>query len=90
MPILNQIASIRGKIIHRAAQVGLFYVVCFWKSPIDENICHRVGYFEEVIEAEEFAKMLCKTYTNFGYPYYIDCSIAFAGAADGGLLDEED
>jgi hypothetical protein len=68
----------------RAANSKLFYVVCYFYSPISESISRRVGYFEDVCEAEKFSLMVRDFYSSTKFKYFVlsDC----LDAIDGGLF----
>ena len=73
------------KIADRADKADLFFVICFWQSPITNNIDHRVGYFESIGEACNFSDMLVDTYKRYNFKFYIVSSVSTD--VDGGLFD---
>lgn len=84
-----EIQNLIEKKKEKSEKTNLFYVLCVWKSPLaTSTLCHRTGYFEDVIECINFASMLEKTYKEYFYPFYIVSN--GADIIDGGLLDKDD
>lgn len=67
----------------RAAKADLYYVICFWHSPIIDAIDHRQAYFDDFSEAISFETRMIQQYKNM--QYYIASNIS-SGDTDGGLL----
>ena len=61
-----------------------FFTVCFWMSPVSEQLEHRVGYFESSMEAIMYSTMLTECYKNM--KYYI-VSNALEQPVDGNLFN---
>ena len=71
----------------RANTARMYYVVCMWESPLTkDSLCHRVGYFEDVIEASNYRATLENTYKNLKFKFYIVSNAI--ETLDGGLFDE--
>lgn len=72
----------------KAEKCGLFYVICFWMSPITDRVEYRRAYFDEVTEGISYETTMMNTYNqNFRFKYYITTNM-LAGDTDGGLLDD--
>ena len=67
----------------KAAKADLYYVICFWMSPIIEAVDHRQAYFDDFSEAVSFQTRMIQQYKNM--KYYIASNIS-SGDTDGGLL----
>ena len=61
-----------------------FFTVCFWLSPVSEQIEHRVGYFEDSMDAIMYSTMMSDCYKNM--KYYI-VSNALEKPIDGALFN---
>lgn len=82
-----QAMNLIERIQTRATTGKFYYVVCMWESPLTEDIlCHRVGYFEDVLEACNYRATLEMTYQNLNFKFYIVSNAA--ETSDGGLFDE--
>lgn len=79
--------KIQEKINDTANIVGLYYVVCFWTSPITNSLSHRVGYFDDVNEAIQFRNRLKSIYEDYNFPYYITSNSVHVNTIDGRLFD---
>ena len=67
----------------KAEKADLYYVICFWISPITEGIEHRQAYFDEFSEAINYQTSMIKQYKN--RKYFITSNLS-SGNTDGGLL----
>ena len=67
----------------KAAKADLYYVICFWMSPIIDAIDHRQAYFDDFSEAVSYQTRMIQQYNNM--KYYIASNIS-SGDTDGGLL----
>lgn len=82
-----QAMNLIERIQTRATPAKLYYVVCMWESPLTEGVlCHRVGYFEDVLEACNYRATLEMTYQNLDFKFYIVSNAT--ETLDGGLFDE--
>ena len=71
-----------------ASRACLYYVICFWYSPITDNIEYRRGYFDDVSEAISYEETLRSIYKdNFNFKYFISTNV-LSGDIDGGLLHD--
>ena len=71
-----------------ASRACLYYVICFWHSPITDNIDYRRGYFDDVSEAISYEEHLRSLYKdNFNFKYFVATNV-LSGDTDGGLLDD--
>lgn len=77
--------DIEFRVSDTAAKADLFYVICFWFSPVTENVEHRTGYFDEISEAIAFETMLEQTYNKFNFKWHIVNNTTSVNL-DGGLL----
>lgn len=69
-----------------ANKSGLYYIICFWMSPITDKIDYRRAYFDDVSEGICYRGILIERYQK-KFNYYI-ASNMLAGDTDGGLLDD--
>ena len=70
----------------KALETESYYVLCFWESPITNQIESRVGYFENGVEAEFYKNTLVKVYRdNLKLPYQIESNVSYIGTVYGGL-----
>ena len=84
-----QAMSLIERIQTRANTGHMYYVVCMWESPLTEDVlCHRVGYFEDVLEACNYKATLEMVYKNHNFKFYIVSNAV--ETLDGGLFDEEE
>lgn len=67
----------------KAAKADLYYVICFWMSPIIEAVDHRKAYFDDFSEAVSYQTRMIQQYKNM--KYYIASNLS-SGDTDGGLL----
>ena len=67
----------------RAAKADLYYVICFWMSPIIDSIDHRQAYFDDFSEAVMYQTRMVQQYKHM--KYYIASNIS-SGDTDGGLI----
>ena len=82
-----QAMNLIERIQTRATPAKFYYVVCMWESPLTEDVlCHRVGYFEDVLEACNYRATLEMTYQNLNFKFYIVSNAV--ETLDGGLFDE--
>ena len=71
-----------------ASRACLYYVICFWHSPITDNIEYRRGYFDDISEAIKYQEDLRALYRDkFMFNYFIASNLS-SGDTDGGLLDD--
>lgn len=77
---------IQHEIDEKANEAKLFYVICYWVSPLSSELSYRVGYFESITELEGFGSYLETVYQNYNFPYYITSNTSFK--KDGGLFDD--
>ena len=75
--------DITKRVEERAAKADLYYVICFWMSPIIDAVDHRQAYFDDFSEAVSFQTRMIQQYRNM--KYYIASNIS-SGDTDGGLL----
>lgn len=64
----------------------LYYVICFWMSPISNIVESRRGYFDDINEAIAYEYIMTHKYEN-SVKYYIATNMS-SGDSDGGLLDD--
>lgn len=62
--------EVTRKVEDRAQKADLYYVICFWFSPLSEQLEHRQGYFDEFSEAYNFKVNMSKQYKN--WQHYIN------------------
>lgn len=72
---MESLFNVRAEIARKAQELSAWYVICFWRSPLDGKVEHRSGYFESSIEAKIFASMLERTYSEKKLPFCIDSNI---------------
>ena len=77
--------NITKQIEDRAAKADLYYVICFWMSPIIDAVDHRQAYFDDFSEAVSFQTKMIQQYKNM--KYYIASNIS-SGDTDGGLIND--
>ena len=75
--------NITKQVEEKAAKADLYYVICFWLSPIIDGIDHRQAYFDDFSEAISYQSRMIQQYKNRNY--YIASNISSADT-DGGLL----
>ena len=68
-----------------AGKADLYYVICFWMSPIIDSVDHRRAYFDDFSEAISFQTRMIQQYKNM--KYFIASNLS-SGDTDGGLLDD--
>ena len=85
--IQEQSVKFKQETIEKASKAGLHWVLCLWESPLSPcTVNQRVGYFEDVNEAEHMKEYLKGIYTNYKFPYYLKTS--YGETIDGGLFDD--
>ena len=67
----------------KAAKADLYYVICFWMSPIIDAVDHRQAYFDDFSEAFSYETKLLREYKDM--KYYVASNLS-SGDIDGGLL----
>lgn len=67
----------------KAAKADLYYVICFWMSPIIDAVDHRQAYFDDFSEAVSYQTRMIQQYKSM--KYYIASNLS-SGDTDGGLL----
>ena len=71
-----------------ASRACLYYVICFWASPLTEGVDYRRGYFDDVSEGIKYREDLRALYRDkFMFNYFIASNLS-SGDIDGGLLDD--
>ena len=73
--------------IEKASKAGLHWILCLWESPFNEQVVEkRVGYFEDIHEADRMKDYLANTYSKYpNFKFYITTS--YGSIDDGGLFD---
>lgn len=85
--IQEQTCKILEDVQAKANAAGLEYIICMWESPFNKGrIEKRVGYFEEINEADHMKDCLAQTYIKYQFPFYITTS--YTNDEDGGLFDD--
>ncbi len=79
----REAANILKQVEKKAKKSDLFYVICYWLSPV--GLACRVGYFEDVSEVKIFQESLSSFCTERGYSYYITSNTSYKD--DGGLFN---
>ena len=75
------------KVTNTALQIEAYYVCCFFLSPVTGDVEHRVGYFEDGVEAEKFSKSLDALYGDkWKVPYCISSNVSYIGLKDHDLF----
>ena len=69
----------------KAAKADLYYVICFWMSPIVDAIDNRQAYFDDFFEALSYQTRMIQQYKNM--KYYVASNLS-SGDIDGGLLND--
>ena len=69
----------------KAAKADLYYVICFWMSPIIDTVDHRQAYFDDFSEAFSYKTNMLRQYKDT--KYYVASNLS-SGDIDGGLLDD--
>ena len=75
--------SVTNNVEEKAAKADLYYVICFWMSPIIDAVDHRQAYFDDFSEGVSYQTRMIQQYKNM--KYYIASNIS-SGDTDGGLL----
>ena len=75
--------NITCKVEERAQKADLYYVICFWMSPIIDAVDHRQAYFDDFSEAISYQSRMIQQYKSM--KYYIASNLSSADT-DGGLL----
>lgn len=84
--IQNQTRKIMNDVQTKADTCGLIYVLCMWESPVNRGkVEKRVGYFEDIGEADHMKDYLADIYSKYDYPFYITTS--YGDVEDGALFD---
>lgn len=84
--VREQVKKILKAVETKADVAGLIYVLCVWESPFSKSIIEkRVGYFENIHEADRMKDYLTDMYTKYQLPFYITTS--YNEIEDGGLFD---
>lgn len=87
---LSTIKTLSEEVREKASTVGLYYVVCVFKSCITNNLDRRFGLFGDATEAERFYKMLKSVYTTtFPTKFWLDSNVGFLPNEDCGLLSDD-
>lgn len=85
--IQEQTCKLLEDVQTKANAAGLEYVLCMWESPFNKgSIEKRVGYFEDIIEADHMKDYLAEKYIKYQFPFYITTS--YNNVEDGGLFDD--
>ena len=80
-----QIKDETETIVSRAC---LYYVICFWASPLTGGVDYRRGYFDDASEGIKYREDLRALYRDkFMFNYFIASNLN-SGDIDGGLLDD--
>ena len=79
----NFMKHVTNEVEQKAAKADLYYVICFWMSPIIDAVDHRQAYFDDFSEAISFQTRMIQQYKTM--KYYIASNIS-SGDTDGGLL----
>lgn len=77
------IKQIDKEVSDRAQKAELYYVICFYMSPITEHVEHRQAYFDDFTEAHSFMFNMKEKYK--ARKFYIASNLSM-GDIDGGLL----
>ena len=84
--IQEQSVKFQEETIEKASKVRLHWVLCLWESPFNEQVVEkRVGYFEDISEADHMKDYLADKYSSF--KFYITTS--YGDIENGGLFDAE-
>ena len=67
----------------KAAKADLYYVICFWMSPIIEAVDHRQAYFDDFSEAFSYRTKILREYKDM--KYYVASNLSYRDLV-GGLL----
>lgn len=86
--IQEQAVKFQHETMEKATAAGLHWVLCLWESPMNPQVVEkRVGYFEDIGEADHMKDYLADKYSKFNFPYYITTS--YDNIEDGGLFDDQ-
>lgn len=69
--LVDLIKNKRCEVIEKADNIGCWYVMCAFKSPVSKEIEFRIAYFEERHDAECFIVTLIDRYKMLIVPHYI-------------------
>ena len=85
--IQEQACAIQSEVMQKAAKAGLHYVLALWESPLNKGkVERRVGYFEEIGEADHMKDYLVDKFTKYPmFKFYVTTS--YDETEDGGLFD---
>lgn len=84
--IQEQFIKFREETIAKASKSGFHWVLCLWEVPSTNRLLKkRVGYFEEILDANHMKDFLADTYSKLELPFYITTS--YGDVKDGGLFD---
>lgn len=84
--IREEARTILEHIRKKSIRADLHYIVIYWIGPISNELCYRVGYFEDVNELVAYKKMLLDYYDNGRFSYYMTSDVT--GIKDGGLFEK--
>ncbi len=85
--IQDQSVKFLAQTTEKASKAGLHWVLFLWESPFKKQVVNkRVGYFEDVGEADFMKDYLANNYARYpGVKFYIITS--HGNIKDGGLFD---
>ncbi len=69
--LVDLVKNKRCEVIEKASNIGCWYVMCAFKSPVSKEVEFRIAYFEERHDAECFIVTLMDRYKTLVVPYYI-------------------
>lgn len=69
--LVDLIKNKRCEVIEKADNIGCWYVMCAFKSPVSKEVEFRIAYFEERHDTECFIVTLMDRYKTLVVPYYI-------------------
>ena len=79
----KEMKDIVKQVEDKAAKADLYYVICFWMSPIIDAVDHRQAYFDDFSEAFSYKTKMLREYKDM--KYYVASNLS-SGDIDGGLL----
>ena len=69
--LVDLIKNKRCEVIEKADNIGCWYVMCAFKSPVSKEVEFRIAYFEERHDAECFIVTLMDRYKTLVVSHYI-------------------